>query len=208
MGINGVTLTHLNAVITCDNSANTGASTGGSVGAQILYITQELLSHRVNDTKFIQNLIEALENKTNTNTDMLNGSISQVSQHLGSTEAKVDDMRSVVDEHLVQTLNVSDVLNQVQQTTEQSAQRLVNIANTLSSLQDTCTSTAGVVDDILLIAQELLELHNESTALPTSCKNLQEQQPNSPSGYYILAGANGTYATWEHCVVQEEDGQD
>ena len=127
---------------------------------------------------------------------MLNGSISQVSQQLGSTEAKVDDMRSVVDDHLIHTLNVSDVLNQVQQTTGQSAQRLINIVNTLSNLQDTSTSTAGVVDDILLIAQELLELHNDSTALPTSCKQLQEQQPLSPSGYYILAGPTGTYSTY------------
>uniref|UniRef100_A0A1X7UV10 Uncharacterized protein n=1 Tax=Amphimedon queenslandica TaxID=400682 RepID=A0A1X7UV10_AMPQE len=63
----------------------------------------------------------------------------------------------------------------------------MNIVNTLSNLQDTCTSTAGVADDILLIAQELLVLHNESAALPTSCKQLHEQQPSSPSGYYILA---------------------
>uniref|UniRef100_A0A1X7TVY3 Fibrinogen C-terminal domain-containing protein n=1 Tax=Amphimedon queenslandica TaxID=400682 RepID=A0A1X7TVY3_AMPQE len=80
--------------------------------------------------------------------------------------------------------------------TRDSAQKLINIVNTLSNLQDTSTSTAGVVDDILLIAQELLVLHNESTALPTSCKQLHEQQPSSPSGYYILAGPTGTYSTY------------
>ena len=53
-----------------------------------------------------------------------------------------------------------------------------------------------MVDDILLIAQELLVLHNESTALPTSCKDLQEQQPNSPSGYYKLANVAGSYSTY------------
>ena len=53
-----------------------------------------------------------------------------------------------------------------------------------------------MADDILLIAQELLVLHNDSGALPTSCKQLQEQQSLSPSGYYILAGPTGTYSTY------------
>ena len=67
------------------------------------------------------------------------------------------------------------------------------VVNTLSNLQDTSTSTAGVVHDILLIAQELLVLHNDSTALPTSCKEIKERQPLSPSSYYILAGTYSTY---------------
>ena len=54
---------------------------------------------------------------------------------------------------------------QILQTTKDLAQKLVNIVNTLSNLQDTSTSTAGVVDDILLVVQELLVLHNDSTAL-------------------------------------------
>ena len=73
--------------------------------------------------------------------------------------------------------------------TELNTQKLINIVNTLSNLQDTSTSTAGVVDDILLIAQELLVLHNNSTALPTSCKEIKERQPLSSSGVYQLAPA-------------------
>ena len=92
--------------------------------------------------------------------------------------------------------NHSDFVDRVFNTTSSTLSKLTNIVNTLSNLQDTSTSTAGVVDDILLIAQELLVLHNDSTALPTSCKDLQEQQPNSPSGYYILAGPTGTYSTY------------
>ena len=48
----------------------------------------------------------------------------------------------------------------------ESAQKLIEIVNNLSHLQNTSTSTAGVVDNILLIVQELLMLHNDSTALP------------------------------------------
>ena len=133
LGVNGVTLTHLNTVDTC---GTTGASTGGVVGTTsdntdlILNLTRELVKQRSDDFKMSQNLFEVLANNTarqqlqaQLHTDMLqglNGSISQVSQQLGS---KVDDMRSVVDEHLVDTLNMSDVLNHVKNTTGQSAQR-------------------------------------------------------------------------------------
>ena len=92
--------------------------------------------------------------------------------------------------------NNTELLNRLLNGTSASASKLMNIVNTLSNLQDTSISTAGVADDILLIAQELLELHNESAALPTSCKQLQEQQPLSPSGYYILAGPTETYSTY------------
>uniref|UniRef100_A0A1X7TD46 Fibrinogen C-terminal domain-containing protein n=1 Tax=Amphimedon queenslandica TaxID=400682 RepID=A0A1X7TD46_AMPQE len=89
--------------------------------------------------------------------------------------------------------NFTELDKQILQTTRDSAQKLINIVTTLSNLQDTSTSTAGVADDILLIAQELLVLHNDSTALPTSCKEIKERQPNSPSGLYLLANTYTAY---------------
>uniref|UniRef100_A0A1X7VNQ0 Uncharacterized protein n=1 Tax=Amphimedon queenslandica TaxID=400682 RepID=A0A1X7VNQ0_AMPQE len=81
---------------------------------------------------------------------------------------------------------------------------LTNIVNTLSNIQDTSTSTAGVVDDILLIAQQLLVLHNVSIALPTSCKEIQQGQPSSPSGVYdLLVTANGTSSYSAYCNMEE-----
>ena len=88
--------------------------------------------------------------------------------------------------------NFTEPDEQILQTTRDSAQKLVNIVNTLSNLQDTSTSTTGVVDDILLVVQELLVLHNDSTALPTSCKEVKERLPNSPSGVYLLANTSTT----------------
>ena len=99
--------------------------------------------------------------------------------------------------------NFTELDKQILQTTRGSAQKLINIVNTLSNLQDTSTSTAGVVDDILLIAQELLVLHNDSTALPTSCKEVKERQPLSPSGYYILVALNGDGAYETYCNMGE-----
>uniref|UniRef100_A0A1X7UD56 Fibrinogen C-terminal domain-containing protein n=1 Tax=Amphimedon queenslandica TaxID=400682 RepID=A0A1X7UD56_AMPQE len=199
---------------------STDGGQGDTSTAQILNITRELLNQRNNDTKVTEALFQVLASNmtqvlqqlmyTQGNSELLNmhtgilqglnKNISQVSQQLGSTEAKVDSMRSVVDEHLVHTLNVSDVLNQVQQTTEQSAQRLINIVNTLSNLQDTSTSTAGVATDILVIVEDLLQLQNVSSLFnsitPVSCKDVKAVLPNSPSGWYNLNNQN-TYCNME-----------
>ena len=97
--------------------------------------------------------------------------------------------------------NFTELDKQILQTTRDSAQKLINIVNTLSNLQDTSTSTAGVVDDILLIAQELLVLHSNSTASPTSCKEIKERQRLSPSGVYLLANSTDTYTVY--CNMEE-----
>ena len=81
-------------------------------------------------------------------------------------------------------------------TTKDSAQKLINIVNTLSNLQGTSTSTAGAVDEMLLVAHELLSLHNGSNPLPTSCQQLKSQYPGSLSGYYVLTGNGIIYTAY------------
>uniref|UniRef100_A0A1X7SW51 Fibrinogen C-terminal domain-containing protein n=1 Tax=Amphimedon queenslandica TaxID=400682 RepID=A0A1X7SW51_AMPQE len=115
------------------------------------------------------------------------------------TAWKIDDIHNTVDSQTELTSNNTKDIDKILNTTGNSAQKLINIVNTLSNIQDTCTSTAGVVDDILLIAQELLELHNESAALPTSCQQIKQQRPNSPSGSYILAASDGTSSYNTYC---------
>ena len=44
-------------------------------------------------------------------------------------------------------------------------------------------------------------VHNDSTALPTSCKEIKERQPLSPSGVYQLAPANGGATYTAYCNV-------
>ena len=113
------------------------------------------------------------------------------------TAWKIDDIHNFADMQAEKSINNSISTSKILEITGNSASKLINIVNTLSNLQDTSTSTAGVVDDILLIAQELLVLHNDSTALPTSCKEIKERQPLSPSGYYILVALNGgAYETY------------
>ena len=129
-----------------------------------------------------------------------NGVVSKVNSNVTGSLPDFNEWANGVSQNTLQLFlnntNFTELDKQILQTTRDSAQKLINIVNTLSNLQDTSTSTAGVADDILLIAQELLVLHNDST-LPTSCKQIHEQQPNSPSGYYILAGTyTGTFTTY------------
>ena len=91
---------------------------------------------------------------------------------------------------------------QILQTTRDSAQKLINIVNTLSNIQDTSTSTAGVVDDALLAIGQLLLLHNSSFDFLTSCKQIKNLLPNSQSDYYVLASANGSTHHTAFCNME------
>uniref|UniRef100_A0A1X7TN91 Fibrinogen C-terminal domain-containing protein n=1 Tax=Amphimedon queenslandica TaxID=400682 RepID=A0A1X7TN91_AMPQE len=58
---------------------------------------------------------------------------------------------------------------------------------------------------MLLLVEDLLMIHNETTSgsspLPTSCQEVKNKQPNSPSGMYLLETANGTINTY--CNMEE-----
>ena len=115
---------------------------------------------------------------------------------------KIDDIRSFADSQTETSFNNTRDIDKILETTGNSAQKLINIVQTLSNHRDTSTSTAGVADDILLIAQELLVLHNGTGELPTSCQQIKSQQPNSPSGVYLLGGSDGvSYSTY--CNMEE-----
>uniref|UniRef100_A0A1X7TDS2 Fibrinogen C-terminal domain-containing protein n=1 Tax=Amphimedon queenslandica TaxID=400682 RepID=A0A1X7TDS2_AMPQE len=90
--------------------------------------------------------------------------------------------------------NFNELDKQILQSTRDSGQKLINIVNTLSNLQDTSTSTAGVVNNILLVTKKLLQ--NES---PTSCKQLERQYQVTQSGYYTLTSGNGSTEYTAYC---------
>ena len=74
----------------------------------------------------------------------------------------------------------------------ETAQKLTDIIKALTLLHQTSTSTAAVVDTTLLMAQELLALHNGSSdsTLPTSCKMIMKESPSIESGLYLLTAAS------------------
>ena len=136
-----------------------------------------------------------------------NGVVSKVNSNVTGSLPDFNEWADGVSQNTLRlfqdNINFTELDKQILQTTRDSAQKLINIVNTLSNLQDTSTSTAGVVDDILLIAQELLVLHNDSTALPTSCKEIKERQPLSPSGVYLLATTSGAAIYNAYCNMDE-----
>ena len=80
------------------------------------------------------------------------------------------------------------------------------IVSSLSHIKDTVTSNAGAINDILLLVEDLIILHNDSSSssfspIPTSCQEIKNKQPNSPSGVYLLATNDGTKYTY--CNMEE-----
>ena len=89
----------------------------------------------------------------------------------------------VVHLHLVSTMcpsfsqNHTDLLQEVHEVMQGSAQKLTNIVHTLSSLQMVNLVTQGSVDDILISVVELLISQNGSllfaSSSPISCKDIK-----------------------------------
>ena len=104
------------------------------------------------------------------------------------TARKIDTLSSTADDQMTYIQNLTDNLFQVMQVTGSSAQQLVNIIRSLSSMSRTTISTSSVINDIQQVVNQLLDLQNASSLfnsiLPVSCKDIKAVLPNSPTGYY------------------------
>uniref|UniRef100_A0A1X7UTH7 Fibrinogen C-terminal domain-containing protein n=1 Tax=Amphimedon queenslandica TaxID=400682 RepID=A0A1X7UTH7_AMPQE len=136
-----------------------------------------------------------------------NGVVSKVNSNVTRSLPDFNEWANGVSQNTFQLFqdntNFTELDKQILQTTRDSGQKLFNIVNTLSNIQDTSTSTAGVVDDILIMVKELLVVHNISSPLPSSCKQVKDKNPNSPSGIYILGTANGNSLYYTYCNMEE-----
>ena len=63
-----------------------------------------------------------------------------------------------------------------------SLQKLDNIINTQSIIEDISVENKGTINNILVKVDDVLETLNSS--LVSSCQDIKNKQPNSPSGYY------------------------
>ena len=96
------------------------------------------------------------------------------------------------------------ILEELLNTTRNNDQ---DIKAKIDGLMNSTTTNAGAINDILLLVKNLLALQNESCSpsfspLPTSCQEIKNKQPNSPSGVYLLATANnGT--KYVYCNMDE-----
>ena len=237
LGINGVTLTHLNTVDMCDSTgASTGASTAGVGGPecncsahfgpqlsskldtlinmtrdgsstwnqmvdarlmQILYMLQNTTMKVDGIVNYTNIDLEAGQNYSNLLSQLgqiLQGQLSQVSDTATDTATKVSDIHSFTNDQSITVQNISDTLYQVMDKADENSLSLLGITSTVSNIKDTTETAAGVVDDILIGVEELLELQNASALFnsitPVSCSQIKEVLPNGPSGYYHVNSRN------------------
>ena len=174
-------------------------------GEQILKITRDSAQKLANVVSTLSNLqdstyqlLQSYPNFTEPDEQILQitRDSAQKLANVVSTLSNLQDTSNSTYQLLQSYPNFTEPDEQILQITRDSAQKLINIVNTLSNLQDTSTSTAGVVDDVLLLVQELLVLNNGSAALPTSCKEIKERHPLSPSGAYALASNNTIFTAY------------
>ena len=129
-----------------------------------------------------------------------NGVVSKVNSNVTGSLPDFNEWANDVSQNTLQLFqnntNFTQLDEQILQTTRDSAQKLINIVNTLSNLQDTSTSTAGLVDDTFLTIIHLLLLHNSSFGYSTSCEHIKMLFPASPSRYYILGNGSATYTAY------------
>ena len=106
--------------------------------------------------------------------------------------------------------NTDELLNTTRnngQDIQEIKQKMDGIISSLSHIKETATSNAGAINDILLLVEDLIMLHNDSSSssfspIPTSCQEIRNKQPNSPSGVYLLETAtNGTQ--YVYCNMEE-----
>ena len=113
-----------------------------------------------------------------------------------TTTAVIDpeSVQHLLSQQVSHLQNNNNTVNMIQQSSENITQKLINIVSTLNNLKSISTSTAGVVDDILLVVEELLEIQNASVLFnsiqPVSCKDIKTVLPNSPTGYYHVNSRN------------------
>ena len=136
---------------------------------------------------------DALTGTTDNCRDTQNDIDEKITQLLSRTDQLINttrDILSISDDHYTYSLNNTDWIWQILETTQGSAQKLYEIVQTLSNIKDSNVATEVVVNDILMIVEELLRLQNDSfifsSHLPISCQDIKDRQPNSPSGYYHI----------------------
>uniref|UniRef100_A0A1X7U8M1 Fibrinogen C-terminal domain-containing protein n=1 Tax=Amphimedon queenslandica TaxID=400682 RepID=A0A1X7U8M1_AMPQE len=184
LGITGLTLTHLNTLPVCDNTASTSsgvsATTGNLPNCTVVYSTWT--DELVKNNTLLQTQVTELSMKVNqlTNTSARIFNVAQ------DTAMKVDDIYSYTD------VNTTGNINQILNTTKDSANMLMDIVGSLTNIEGNGISTAAIVDDIIIVANKLLELQNESTLVtstgPVSCNDIKMAHPNSATGYYHAGG--------------------
>ena len=176
LGINGVTLTHLNTADTC---GSTGASTGASTGDN----TADVMTSTAFQDQF-DRFNSTLQDQFDMLNDTMQNRFNQLFNMTKDSSMKINDIIDFTDGSVNSTGNIEQILK----VTGDSAGMLMNVVNTLSTIEGNSVTSTGAINDILVIVDQLLGLQNASSIFnsiqPVSCKDIKAVLPNSPTGYY------------------------
>uniref|UniRef100_A0A1X7TKB7 Fibrinogen C-terminal domain-containing protein n=1 Tax=Amphimedon queenslandica TaxID=400682 RepID=A0A1X7TKB7_AMPQE len=85
-------------------------------------------------------------------------------------------------------------------------QKMSDLIGSVSEIKNTATSNTRAIRELLEQMEDLIALHNSSTSspIPTSCQEIKNKEPNSPSGVYALA-TNGSNINlrYVYCHMEE-----
>ena len=104
----------------------------------------------------------------------------------------------------------STVIQDVQQlinATQNNTHAINDIVVSLSHIRNTTTSNAGAINDILVLVEQILQLLNNGSSVPTSCQDIKNKQPNSSSGVYLLMTPSGD-TNYVYCYMGELCGNE
>ena len=178
LGLIGMLLNSGNS--TCSCTVDTDSNTMSSVGV----VSNDTCSFDV-----AQKVIE-LFNSRGYNCSVQQNEIALILQNISQS---ISYIQRFADEQTIYFQNSTNKVNEIKQSSENITQKLLDIVSTLSVLKATGTSTADVVDNLLLLVQDLfMEVQNTSiiftSVQPVSCQHIKALLPNSSSGYYDING--------------------
>ena len=100
---------------------------------------------------------------------------------------------------------ISQDIQQLINATQNNTQAINDIVVSLSRIRNTTTSNALAINDILVLVEQILQLQNNGSffsPIPTSCQEIKNKQPNSPSGVYLLT-PRGDDTNYAYCNMGE-----
>ena len=88
-----------------------------------------------------------------------------------------------------ETTSGDDRINELINTTKANEKSINQMKKSLSDLQNKSYTSSGILNNVLLFVEELISMHNITSAspLPKSCQEIQQRMATSPSGVYLIA---------------------
>ena len=105
--------------------------------------------------------------------------------------------------------SIDQLTSQLINSTIANTQAIKQIVEQVNNLANTLRNATSTVNQVLQLVEELTELHsepNDISPLPTSCQQIKQRMPNSPSGMYQIEvqNSNNTNTTqYVYCYMEE-----